>query len=46
MIRPQGCVLPKKPEDPDDGKEGSARGNQEGFPSPIESKDFRTFSKF
>jgi hypothetical protein len=38
--------LPINLEIPDNGKEGSARGTLPGFPSPIKSKAFRTFSKF
>ena len=34
------------PERQENGKEGCARGTQEGFPAPFKSTDFRTFWKF
>jgi hypothetical protein len=46
LIQTGALEIVKKPKISDDGKEGSARGTQEGFPSPIQSKASRTFSKF
>ena len=38
--------LSTNPERQENGKEGCARGTQEGFPAPFKSTDFRTFWKF
>ena len=40
---PAGLRLPINPEILRDGKEGCARGTQEGRPAPFKSIDFRTF---